>query len=71
MWSLRSLADENFTLISENQGGSVQFDRSGRYVAIGTSSLELFDVKTAKQFAKFGLGKERLTGIRYVKWIFQ
>ncbi len=47
-----------------DKGGALAFDRSGRYLAIGTTSVFLYNVKTNEEFAKFTAHKDNITAIR-------
>ena len=65
LWDLRNLGEGNFKLVDENAGGVVSFDQSGQVLAVGTTSLKLYNVKDLNEFHRFNNHTDVITSIRY------
>ncbi len=64
LWDLRKLSEDNYIPLLEGSAGSICFDRSGRYLAVGTNDLLLYNIKNNSQFAKFRSHNDSITSIR-------
>jgi len=65
LWDLRNLAEGNFKNVDSYSGGVVAFDRFGQYLAVGSTSLRLFNVKDLEEFARWDDHKDVITGIQF------
>ena len=64
LWDLRNLSEENFKIVDENAGGCVNFDQFGQFLAVGTTSLRLFNVKDLEEFVNLDSHKETITSVQ-------
>jgi len=64
LWDLRNLEEENFKLVDDKSGGAVNFDQFGQFLAVGTNSLRLFNVKNLEEFARMDTHKDIITSIQ-------
>ena len=64
LWDLRNLEEENFKIVDEQSGGAVNFDQFGQFLAVGTTSLRLFNVKNLEEFSRWETHKDIITSIQ-------
>jgi len=64
LWDLRNLAEGNFKNVDNYSGGVVAFDRFGQHLAVGSTSLRLFNTKDLEEFARWDDHKDVITGVQ-------
>lgn len=64
LWDLRNLGEENFKLVDEHSGGVVNFDPFGQVLAVGTTAVRLYNVKTLDEVGRLDEHKDVITSIQ-------
>lgn len=64
LWDLRNLEDGNFKMVQQNAGGVVNFDQFGQFLAVGTNSVRLYNVKDLSEFGRIDGHKDAITSIQ-------
>lgn len=64
LWDLRNLEEDNFKIVNDKSGAAVNFDQFGQFLAVGTNSVKLYNVKNLEEFAKIDGHKDTITSIQ-------
>jgi len=65
LWDLRNLNDDNFKIVEQNAGGAVTFDQFGQFLAVGTNSVRLYNVKDLQEFGRLDGHKDSITSVQF------
>jgi len=66
LWDLRKLGDDTYRILSDNVNGTVSFDSSGRYLAVGDgANLLLYNARTLDQITKISAHQSKITSIKF------
>lgn len=64
LWDIRKLANDTYRILNDDIEGVVNFDRAGKYLAVGSGpSLLLYNVRTMEQFTKINAHQDAISGI--------